>query len=55
MLYRNTNTGAIINVSSELGKPWEPVGGRLTKPAAAAPEPTKEKAPTKRTTRKTKK
>lgn len=50
MQYRNKFTGAVIDVPSEIGGPWEPAGVRK---APATPAPVKEKAPAKKTTRKT--
>lgn len=38
MRFRNKNTGAIIDVNSELKGPWEKIGGGV-KPAAPISEP----------------
>lgn len=60
MLYRNTKTGVTVRVVSELKGNWVRVdGGKVEKPAAAAPAvPVIEEKPTKtvkKTTRRTKK
>ena len=40
MRFRNKNTGAIIDVNSEIKGPWEKIGGGA-KPAAPISEPEK--------------
>ena len=63
MRYRNVKTGAIVNVDSELGGLWVPVGAKKpekvtpapTVPTAESVEDVKQTPARKRTTRKTKK
>lgn len=45
MEYRNTKTGAVINVDSEIGGHWEPV--KASSPAKEEPAPTKKRRTTK--------
>ena len=44
MLYRNTKTGAVIDVNSEMGGKWEPVSAPKAVPEKKAEKP----APAKR-------
>jgi len=46
MEYRNTKTGAVINVDSEIGGHWEPV--KASSPAKEEPAPTKKRRTTKK-------
>lgn len=51
MRFRNTKTGAIIEVSSEIKGPWEPVGGSV-KATSTDSKPSTETKPARRTKKK---
>lgn len=53
MLYRNKNTGVIVDIQSEAGGIWEPVEKQAPVIVEPVPVPAKaKKAPAKKTTKK---
>lgn len=52
MRFRNVKTGAIIEVSSEIKGPWEPVDGSAKATSTATKPSTDETKPARRTRKK---